>query len=104
MKRSSDCQLLVYYNKPIRHFSSRIGFDLNSLLRRPGLVESASRAHMRNEWPMAIVGLGSFSCMTLSIGFDLTQCACAHDMLNRLISKYKLTNFTFHNMMFCKNK
>ena len=23
--------------------------------------------------------------MTLRIGFDLTQCACAHDMSNRLI-------------------
>ena len=34
---------------------------------------------------MAIVGLWSFSCMTLRIGFDPTQCACAHDMSNRLI-------------------
>ena len=71
--------------KPIRHLSFRIGIDLNSLLHQPGLVKSACRAHMRSEWPMAIVGLWSFSCMTLSIGFDLTQCACAHDMSNRLI-------------------
>src|SRR6218665_4010756 len=36
---------------------------------------------------MAIVGLRSFSCMTLRIGFDPTQCACAHDMSNRLIGR-----------------
>ena len=28
-----------------------------------------------------------YSCMTLSIGFDLTQCACAHDMSNRVICR-----------------
>ena len=38
----------------------------------------------RSEWPMAIVGSRNFSCMTLSIGFDLIQCVCAHDMSNRL--------------------
>jgi len=32
-----------------------------------------------------IVGLWSFSCMIQHIGFDPTQCACAHDMSNRLI-------------------
>jgi len=65
--------------------ASSIGFDLNTRLLRPGLVESICRAHMRSEYPMVIVGLWSFSCMTLRIGFDLTQCACAHDVSNRLI-------------------
>ena len=35
--------------------------------------------------PIAGLGLRSFSCTTLWIGFDPTQCACAQDMLNRLI-------------------
>ena len=45
------------FNKPIRHLIFRIGFDLNSLLHQPGLVESACRAHMRSEWPLDMVGL-----------------------------------------------
>ena len=36
--------------------ASGIGFDLNTRLLRPGLVESICRVHMRSEWPMAIVG------------------------------------------------
>jgi len=44
-------------NEQIRHLSFSIGFDLNSLLHQLGLVESACRAHMRSEGPMAIVGL-----------------------------------------------
>jgi len=45
--------------------ASGIGFDLNTRLLRPGLVESICRVHMRSEWPMAIVGFWSFSCRTL---------------------------------------
>ena|SRR6218665_745170 len=45
---------------------------------------------------MAIVGLRSFSCMTLRIGFDPTQCTCAHDMSNglRLYISYFVTTFS----------
>jgi len=74
--------------RPITRFDispSGIGFDLNTRLLWPGLVKSTCRVHMRSEWLKAIVGLWSFSCMTLWIGFDSTQCACAHDMLNQLI-------------------
>ena len=41
-----------------------IGFDLNTSLLRPRLVESTC-AHMRSEQPMAIVGLCSFSCVSV---------------------------------------
>lgn len=34
------------------------------MLLRPALVESTYRVHVRSEWPMAIVGLLSFSCTT----------------------------------------
>jgi len=55
--RLFDIAPVFKLNKPIQYLSYRIGFDLNSLLHRPGLVESASRSHMLSEWPMAIVGL-----------------------------------------------
>src|SRR6218665_4103555 len=45
--------------------ASAIGFDLNTRLLGPRLVESTCCAHMRSEEPMAIFGLLSFSCMTL---------------------------------------
>ena len=45
---------------------------------------------------MAIVGLWSFSCMTLRIDFDPTQCACAHDMSNRLIHVRVIENVCRH--------
>jgi len=37
---------------------------------------------MRSEWPMAIVGVWSFSGTTQWDRFDPTQCACSHDMSN----------------------
>ena len=65
--------------QPIDISASGIGFDLNTRLLWPGLVELTCRA--------AIVNLWSFSCMTLRIDVDQTQCACAHDMSNRLIAR-----------------
>jgi len=42
---------------------------------------------MRSEWSMTIVGLWSFSGATQWVRFDPTQCACLHNMSNRLIRR-----------------
>ena len=62
------------------------------------IFESTCHVHRRSEWPMAIVGLWSFSCTTLWIGFDPTQCACAHDMSNRLIMQFNENSMAKSNI------
>jgi len=76
--RDIICLKLLYTYKSFRHLCFRDRSDLNWLLR-PGLVESTCRVHVRSECTMTIGA-------TQRVRFDPTQCACAHNMSNRLIA------------------
>ena|SRR6218665_1851241 len=93
MKDSSTVISILITDKPIAAPSiSR--FDISAWLRRPGLVDSICRVHVRREYALAIGA-------THRDRFERTQCACANNASNRLIVRPKrhrsgeITNKTF---------
>ena len=71
-------------NKLIQHFGFRYRFWPKYKVTSTWIGRFDMLCAHAQSCIVSIVGLWSFSCMTLWIGFDPTQCACTHDMSIRL--------------------